>query len=166
MVGETRRLAKKMDEAAIKTELYAALDRPNGWQAIQHLVRKLRKCETTILRDALLSVFEDESPERFAAQEVAGGILWLLRPPYDRDISSDLNRLLPNWDVSVEELPWYLAEAAGIDAVRTAAKARLVAELSDDTKKRLETVLFWLGVGDPSAFRSELDNRWHNKLKG
>ena len=155
-----------MDEDEIKAELYASLERPNGWQAIQHLVRQLHKCDSNVLRDAMLSIFEDEHANRFAAQEVAGGILWLLKPPYDGDISSDLRRLIPRWDVSVEELPWYLAEAEGIEATQAAAKNRLCEDLPDALKKRYETVVWWLSHRDPDAFRQELDSRWSGRLKG
>ena len=155
-----------MDADEIKAELYASIDRPNGWQAIQHLVRRLRNCNSGVLRDAMLSVFEDDHPNRFAVQEVAGGILWLLKPPYDGDISSDLGRLVPKWDVSVEELPWYLAEAEGIEATRSAAKKKLSGDLPDELKKRYETVVWWLSHRDPPAFRQELDNRWRGRLKG
>ncbi len=155
-----------MDADEIKAELYASLDRPNGWQAIQHLVRRLRNCDSDALRDAMLSVFEDDHTNRFAAQEVAGGILWLLKPPYDGDIGSDLGRLIPKWDVSVEELPWYLAEVEGIEATQNAAKNRLCEDLPDELKKRYETVVWWLSHRDPPAFRQELDNRWRGRLKG
>jgi len=155
-----------MDADEIKAELYASLDRPNGWQAIQHLVRRLRNCDSDALRDAMLSVFEDDHPNRLAVQEVAGGILWLLKPPYNGDISIDLGRLVPKWDVSVEELPWYLAEVEGIEAIRTAAKKRLSDDLPDELKKRYETVVWWLSHRDPPAFRQELDNRWRGRLKG
>jgi hypothetical protein len=156
---------KKMHSVEIKAELYASMERPNGWQAIQHLVRRFRNFDSDLLRDAMLSVFEDDSPNRLAVQEVAGGILWLLKPSYDRDISTDLGRLVPKWDVSVEELPWYLAEVGGIEATRTAAKNRLLEDLPAELKKRYETVVWWLSPQDPRAFRQALDNRWRGRLK-
>jgi hypothetical protein len=155
-----------MDSVEIKAKLYASIGRPNGWQAIQHLVRRLREFDSNVLRDAMLSVFEDDLPNRIDAQEVAGGILWLLKPSYDRDISTDLDRLVPKWDVSVEELPWYLAEVGGIEKTREVAKNRLSEDLPDELKRRYETVIWWLSPRDLTAFRQALDIRWRDRLNG
>jgi hypothetical protein len=50
--------------------------------------------------------------------------------------------MLPSWDVSIEEVPWYLVKQFGRAAVMTAA-ADLARSRSGTEKTMLETVVYW-----------------------
>ena len=54
--------------------------------------------------------------------------------------------MLTDWDVSIEEVPFYLAEQFGVDAVR-AAVANLRTIITDkDQIVTLGTIDYWLGA--------------------
>ncbi|HLX70043.1 MAG TPA: hypothetical protein VKV04_10495 [Verrucomicrobiae bacterium] len=56
--------------------------------------------------------------------------------------------MLPSWDISIEEVPFYLAARFGTDRVRRAVRAIESGTLSDVQKRMLDTVLYWLGKYD------------------
>lgn len=54
--------------------------------------------------------------------------------------------LLPNWDVSIEEVPFYLAARFGSGFVRDTAR-HLQEQVANDLEKRtLDTIIYWVGI--------------------
>lgn len=85
--------------------------------------------------------------------------MWKLKPGYTRNLRDDITRLLKYWNVSVEELPWYFAEAAGIHRVRVEINSISRGRLEENSKKNAQTYLYWLSR-DPGSFRAELEQKW------
>jgi hypothetical protein len=84
---------------------------------------------------------------RYPQQALAGSLLLRLRPPCPIPTLEALRDVLGGWEVSVEELPWYLAVACGEDAVRN-AMAQLEGEPLDDRRRlALYTFRYWLLPG-------------------
>jgi hypothetical protein len=63
-----------------------------------------------------------------------------------------LRGLFGNWDVSIEEVPWYLRDVFGRQRLLEVVQEMLREPLTDQEKSRLRTVGYWLGV--PEAERS------------
>ena len=124
----------------------------------------MKKKDPAIVLEVLLDVFsEDHGSDNYSFQEIAGGLLWKLRPIYKRNIYDDLKEVLKNWNLSVEELPWYFADQIGIEAL----KDIVLTFLEEETrlkKKSLETILFWISK-DPEIFKEQLNHKWL-KIKG
>jgi len=55
-----------------------------------------------------------------------------------------VRRLLPDWDVSLEDVPFYLAVRFGPARIREAIAAIEPKLAAQSTKKQLRTVLYWL----------------------
>lgn len=155
-----------MEPEQIQTELFIATDRGNGWQSLQHLMLKLKKEDSEKVLDALLGVFFSSSHDYFRLQAAAGGLLWKLKPKYQRNLREDVKRFLPSWDVSVEELPWYFAEVMGIETVREEVKLLLTETLDETSRKKAKTYLYWLSVGNPEEFKAKLNRAWNGRLRG
>ena len=150
-----------MDLDEIRTRLYKTVDAPNSQQSVLHLMWRLMKEDPETVLTALLGVYFEDSGYR--VQENAGGLLWRLKPKYTRNLGDDVKRSLKYWNVSVEELPWYLAETVGIERVRAEANAILSAALDEISNRAAETYLYWLkdrGDAAKDHFEAGLDQKW------
>jgi hypothetical protein len=154
-----------MEPEQIQAELFRALG-PNGWQTVRHLMLKLKKENSDKVLDALLGIFFESGDNYRGAQGAAGGLLWKLKPKYKRNVREDIRRSLQNWDVSIEELPWYLAEVLGIEKVRAEVKALLLEPLDETSRKKAKTYLYWLSVSNSEEFKLQLNRRWNGLLRG
>jgi hypothetical protein len=155
-----------MEPEQIQSELLEAINGPNGWQSLQHLVLKLKKENFKKVLDALLGTFFFKGNNYFRVQVGAGGLLWKVKPKYERNLREDIKRSLQNWDVSVEELPWYFAEVTGIEKVREEIKSLLTETLDETSRKKAETYFYWLSERNPEEFRTQLNQRWNGRLRG
>lgn len=153
-----------MQVEQIRFELIKAVKGPNAWQSVRHLMFKLRKQESNIVLQALLEIFFLDRECDY--QEIAGGLLWKLKPKYNRNIREDIRRSLQNWNVSVEELPWYFAEVKGIETVRDEVKSLLKESLDGVEIRKANTFLYWLSAANPKEFKTELNQRWNGRLRG
>lgn len=151
-----------MKAEQIKIELIKRCNAPNAWQGVRHLMLKLKKEDSDTVLDGLLGVFFLDNGFRY--QAAAGGLLWKLKPTYKRNLREDIRQSLRTWDVSVEELPWYFAEAVGIESVRNEVKAILNEPLEEMESRVAKTYLYWLSVSDAEYFRNQFDRQWSRLL--
>jgi hypothetical protein len=67
-----------------------------------------------------------------------------------RDCASELSKtiraLLPNWDISIEEVPWYLAGQFGEATFRQAIEDLNREALDHRQRVSLDTVLYWADI--------------------
>ncbi len=84
---------------------------------------------------------------RYPQQALAGSLLLRLRPPCPLAAREAIRNVLDGWEVSVEELPWYLALACGDDAIWTAMTQLEAEPLSDRQRLVLHTFRYWLLPG-------------------
>ncbi|TQV72919.1 hypothetical protein FLL45_15755 [Aliikangiella marina] len=157
-----------MNALDIQEKLYKAIDGPTEMQEIRRLMNKLKKLDENIVVEGLLSVFFDDSrgEKKFKDQTMAGGLLIKLMPKYDRNLREDILRSLDNWNLSVEELPWYLAEKVGRDEVLREVESIAESSLSEVARKTLDTYVYWLNPTDTEHFKKVMTKRWNNSLKG
>lgn len=153
-----------MEVEQIQSELFKVINGPNGWQSLRHLMLRLKKENSEIVLEALLGIFSRGSEVSFRVQVAAGGLLWKLQPKYTRNLREDIRRSLQNWNVSVEELPWYFAEVIGISTVREEVQSLLNEALDETSREKAETYLYWLSVGNPEKFKVELSQLWNSRL--
>jgi hypothetical protein len=156
-----------MNYEEIKNKFYKAVDNPAGWQHVSHFFKKLKAEKPNVVLDVLLSVFIEKSEKNslYAVQELAGGCLWKLRPKYKRNPGEDIRNILQNWDVSVEELPWYFVDAIGNEALIAHVESILKEKIPDAQKKKAKTILYWVAGRDDKSFKDDLNRKW-KKIKG
>ncbi|WP_437933294.1 hypothetical protein [Sorangium sp. So ce341] len=65
----------------------------------------------------LLRAFVAPPANAYLAQEYAGELLTRLRPPCSSPLTDLLRSVLPGWNRSIEQLPWYLADVFGSKAI-------------------------------------------------
>lgn len=76
---------------------------------------------------------------------------WLLRrlnPKCPVACRKAVSEMLQDWDVSIEEVPFYLAEQFGSDAVREAVAGLRLEKTCESEISSLDTINYWLGCYD------------------
>jgi hypothetical protein len=127
-------------------EIRAEIDRvcQRDWDAeLAPLIERLRQCDSTATFAALFGFAAHSQTAGPAAP--AALLLRRLGPPCPIPCREAIQEMLADWDISIEEVPFYLAEQFGVVQVRAT-----VAELrSSQTEKMQRTILdtidYWLG---------------------
>jgi hypothetical protein len=118
----------------------------------KHSLHQLRMMVQRVSRDqraeTLLGVFSDPS-RGYGEQNVAGNLLLDLLPQPRQSLDVILTATATSWNVSVEQLPFFLRDVFGREAVIEAAK-RLSKQHPPESReaRALETVVWWLGGRD------------------
>ena len=115
-------------------------------QQFRQLEAAMRSSAPVEVFEGLLRVFQEAGNPtlRFEEQEYAGEMLWFLKPPCGRPLAEVLRSVLGNYDLSVEELPWYLAEQHGKETVKAALAALSTESLTVRELRSLKTLDYWL----------------------
>ena len=79
-------------------------------------------------------------------------LLYQIKPACPVACKEAMRGLFGNWDVSIEEVPWYLRDVFGRHRMLEVIKELLDESLSERQVKCLRTIGYWLGV--PEAERS------------
>ena len=128
-----------------KTEV-ARLVADGRWK-IKHLKSLRTKFGDRALFEALYEPFDSASEAEydFSDQQIAGRLLLELQPECVLTPREAVERSLHQWNRSVEELPFYLDDCFGREAL-LAAIAEIEQESTLDTQaaEELETYRFWL----------------------
>lgn len=108
-------------------------------QEFAQLVRDLERVASPLQFEVLAQAFADD---HYLKQEYVGRLLARLNPPCSRPLNELLPQLLPGWNLSIEQLPRYLAgvfgRAALLDALDT------VDRTGAQGHTKTKTVRYWL----------------------
>jgi len=115
--------------------------RPNP-QELDHLEDALSRLNMSDCFAVLAESFG--RPGGADAQEYASRLFLRLKPPFPDDVTSTMALLLSHWDVSVEQLVWYVDSV--VDRQVLAAALADVAGKSEAMRRAVETFQFWLRI--------------------
>lgn len=119
-------------------------------QELKLLSLQLTKCEAAEVLAGLLLIFSRSNPleSNYQKQELAGRMLETINPNSSLDVDEALPPLLQAYDLSIEQLPRYLADWHGKEAVVQALR-RFEAKAADPrSNAAARTMRWWLGYGD------------------
>jgi hypothetical protein len=117
---------------------------PNNPQQIKQLSFVLGKTEPEEVFYGLYEVFITVPGQDFESQELAGKLLYRVKPKLYLELVPLITNVLENWNVSVEELPFYFRDLCGIDVVSKAISAINTSGLNETELKSLDTMKWWL----------------------
>jgi hypothetical protein len=141
----------KLDRATIASFVAGSAERYGGDSAreFDDLVTILEHADRLELFWGLYGVFTAKchEPRRYPSQALAGSLLLRFRPPCPLPAYEAVRNVLLGWEVSVEELPWYLALACGEDAVWNAISQLDAEPLGERERLVLHTFRFWVLPG-------------------
>lgn len=110
-------------------------------QELAQLVRDIQRVSPERQFDVLAQAFFSD---HYLKQEYVGTILLQVNPPCFQSLNELLPRLLPGWNLSIEQLPRYLTGVFGLAAVSDAIDEVDANGASDHTKTK--TVRYWLRI--------------------
>jgi hypothetical protein len=140
----------KLDRKSIASLVNGGADRYGGDSPSQFddFAAILERSDREEMFWGLYSAFTVPRTEtRHSRQELAGSLLLRLRPPCPLSPQEVICTALSGWEVSVEELPWYLALVCGEEAVWEAIQALDAEPLDDRQRHVLHTFRYWLLPG-------------------
>jgi hypothetical protein len=117
----------------------------DAWPALVGRLRRLGDDPLFRLLFLLATAAQWDSPLAYSAAL----LLDQIRPACPLPCEEAVRGLLRAWDVSIEEVPWYLKAAFGRARVMEAVAALLREPLSNSEVSQLRAVAYWLGVNDP-----------------
>lgn len=131
---------RKRTREELRQKLFSGNWRLREWRIFQEQFGDRELFET------LMSALRDPAPPNglFHDQDHAGKILLALNPKCHWELKAVIRETLPHWNLSVEEIPFYLANQFGKQAVLEAV-AELAEEFAGrDIHRGLSTYRFWL----------------------
>jgi len=136
-----------MDRNEIRERVLASADRfgAGNQQQFRLLGSLLSKCQPAETSAALLSVFTDlpRDDKHFQRQELAGRLLEKMKPLTSFDLEATARAALPNYNPSIEQLPYHFVRVHGLQAVLdTLEKIALTAEARE--LSCIKTMQWWL----------------------
>jgi hypothetical protein len=128
----------------VKSEILISSDKAReiGDLRIRQLIKILTKVDHEVIVDGVIKVFETNRPNSFYQdQEFAGRVLTTIKPKSERDLKEVLERTLPTWNKSIEQLPFWFRDNYGLEKVRDTFNSNT---WPDHEKEQVETMRFWL----------------------
>jgi len=114
---------------------------PQQWK---QLVFAIKKSEEQQVYEALVKFFTTENANNPIRQELAGRLLYELKPQANIQIEAVIKLSLENYDLSVEHYLFYFVERLGIEEVKRTIATINRKKLSETEINSLETMEFWL----------------------
>lgn len=114
------------------------------WDAeLVPLANRLRQTENAETYRALFQIAAHS--QNLGPAYCAALLLHQANPPCPMSCREAIQEMLVDWDISIEEVPYYLAEQFGVAAVRdTVAEIRKTI-IDKNQATRLDTIEYWLG---------------------
>ncbi|WP_124543968.1 hypothetical protein [Piscinibacter terrae] len=121
---------------------------PGNPQEVKLLSSQLTKCEPAEVFAGLLLVFSRSVPTEanYPKQELAGRMLERLNPKASIDVAQTLRAVLPSYNLSIEQVPQYLAARCGKDRVVRELLLFESEEHEPRSKAAAKTMRWWLGA--------------------
>jgi hypothetical protein len=118
--------------------------RAKSMRDLKPLVADLDGVPGSVLFNALYPVAVREQGQASGPVAMSAYALYALNPPCRLPVDDAVAALLPSWDISIEEVPWYLVKQFGREAIGESVE-RLRARESDQTSlTRLKTIEYWV----------------------
>lgn len=140
--------ANRMDAIEIITRVSEA----NTLRDLPDLIRDLEDVDPELL-------FETLFPYAVSKQSINNGpvafsayVIHAINPPCLLTPGMALSAMVQHeWDISIEEVPWYLANQFGADELLTCVTDAIDGETDDIARTRLKTVRYWVGLNPRNA---------------
>ena len=130
----------------IRRKLVDSADRfgSSNPQQLKQLRFSLERTDAKEVFFGLLETLRSAKSDDFHLQELCGYMLWSIRPPVQVPVDQFLRNILPQYELSVEEIPWYLVHEFGaVPVIAEIEKAKL-ATSSAAEERALDTLRYWI----------------------
>ncbi len=134
------------------TEIIARVSQANTLRDLPDLIRELENVESRLLFDTLFPIAVKQQGINNGPVAFSAYVIHAINPPCPLTASEVLSEMVKQeWDISIEEIPWYLANQFGADKVLACVADALDNQADDSARTRLETVRYWVGLNPKKA---------------
>jgi hypothetical protein len=125
-------------------QIVRRVGRAKSVRDLKQLVADLSGVAGSMLFETLFPIAVREQGQASGPVAMCAHALHALNPPCRLSVDDAVAALLPAWDISIEEVPWYLAKQFGREAV-VGSVGRLRARENDQIAlTRLKTIEYWV----------------------
>ncbi|MFG6442806.1 hypothetical protein [Roseateles sp. LKC17W] len=137
-----------MNRELIHDQIVAVAERfgSGNTQEFKLLAKQLAACDSVEVVDGLLLVFSrsNAGESNYQKQQLAGRLLAKLKPKAPVDLQAALEAVLPAYNPSIEELPFFLADRCGGEAVLQALRRLETGGEDPRHQAAAKTMRWWL----------------------
>ncbi len=127
-----------------RDEIVAEMREANLKNQRPRLCERLRELDAAEVFQALFPIAVE--PQWHGPAYRAACLLFVLKPACPILCKDAIRLMLANWDVSIEEVPWYLAGQFGKELIRQSIEELSKEPLDDEQKVKLSTVQYWTDI--------------------
>lgn len=128
-----------------ETEIVAALATVKSSRDLRKLLPDLKSVDPELLFRTLFPIAarsQGDGPVAFSAVAI-----YKLNPPCLLTPVEAITQMIElDWDISIEEVPWYLANQFGDERILECAKELLRIHLDENAQVLLKTVIYWVQI--------------------
>src|SRR5262249_483053 len=128
------------------TKVIERVSRANDCRDLKPLVADLADVPGPVIFDALFPIAVKEQGETSGPVAMSAYVLHALNPPCRLPVNDPVASFLPAWDISIEEVPWYLARQFGREAVLSSVEGLRARQSDPIVLTRLRTIEYWITV--------------------
>src|SRR6266542_2212133 len=121
----------------------AEIERPTGKDWEQEMLERFRPVDSTELFRGLFPLAADSQTNSPAFP--AAWLLYKLKPDCLISCREAIAALLPEWDISIEEVVFYLAEQFGVPQMMATIEEMRRTITNHSQRTSLDAVRYWLG---------------------
>ena len=115
-------------------------------------VRDLSAANPILLFDTLFPIAASKQCKENGPVAYSAVALHAANPPCSITCDEALSMMVEReWDISIEEVPWYLANEFGVESVLKSVQEMGVKTIDEDAQVRLKTVRYWVGLNPPAG---------------
>lgn len=134
------------------TEIIARVSAASTLRDLPDLIRDLTDADPRLLFDTLFPVSIRQQGNTSGPVAFSAYMIHALNPPCPLTPVAALAEMLQHeWDISIEEVPWYLANQFGADEIQKCITDALDHQTDESDRTRLRAVRYWVGLNPNKA---------------
>jgi hypothetical protein len=134
------------------TQIIARVSDVNTLQDLPDLIRDLADVDPRLLFDTLFPISIRQQGNASGPVAFSAYAIHAINPPCPLTPSAAVSQMVQyEWDISIEEVPWYLANQFGRDEIQKCVADALDHQADESARRRLNTVRYWVDLNPNKA---------------
>ena len=134
------------------TEIIARVSQANSLRDLPDLIRELENVDPQLLFETLFPFAVKQQGIHNGPVAFSAYVIHAINPPCSLTPSEALSEMVQQeWDISIQEVPWYLANQFGADEILACVTEALNNQTGEAARTRLKTVRYWVGLNAKEA---------------
>ncbi len=134
------------------SEIIARVSDANALRDLPELIQAFASVDPRLLFDTLFPISIRRQGDANGPVAFSAYVIHAINPPCPLTPSAVISQMLQHeWDISIEEVPWYLANQFGADEMHECISEKLNQETDETARTRLTTIRYWVDLNPKRA---------------